>query len=101
MDVLVMLEESPEHSPVLAHVNTAPSSHAQQRTDVERFELRIRALRQLFDHRPVPVTDVVIRCFLRDLLQGFDEHVGRVGVSTLARSSWRLTSEAATAKTAA
>src|SRR5439155_9805716 len=31
MDVLVMLEESPEHSPVLAHVNTAPSSHAPQR----------------------------------------------------------------------
>ena len=26
MDVLVMLEESPDHSPVLAHVNTAPSS---------------------------------------------------------------------------
>ena len=25
MDVLVMLEESPDHSPVLAHVNSAPS----------------------------------------------------------------------------
>ncbi len=25
MDVLVMLEESPEHSPVLAHVNSVPS----------------------------------------------------------------------------
>lgn len=25
MDVLVMLEESPDHSPVLAHVNTVPS----------------------------------------------------------------------------
>ena len=31
MDVLVMLEESPDHSPVLAHVNTAPSSLAPQR----------------------------------------------------------------------
>lgn len=27
MDVLVMLEEAPEHSPVLAHVNSVPSSH--------------------------------------------------------------------------
>jgi hypothetical protein len=26
MDVLVMLEESPEHSPVLAHVNSVPSA---------------------------------------------------------------------------
>ena len=25
MDVLVMLEENPDHSPVLAHVNTVPS----------------------------------------------------------------------------
>src|SRR6266576_2698857 len=25
MDVLVMLEESPDHSPVLAHVNSVPS----------------------------------------------------------------------------
>jgi len=31
MDVLVMLEESPNQSPVLAHVNTAPSSLAAQR----------------------------------------------------------------------
>ena len=31
MDVLVMLEESPDHSPVLAHVNTAPSSLAPER----------------------------------------------------------------------
>jgi len=31
MDVLVMLEESPNQSPVLAHVNTAPSSLAPQR----------------------------------------------------------------------
>src|SRR5207247_9247962 len=26
MDILVMLEENPEHSPVLAHVNSVPSS---------------------------------------------------------------------------
>ena len=25
MDILVMLEENPEHSPVLAHVNSVPS----------------------------------------------------------------------------
>jgi hypothetical protein len=25
MDVLVMLEENPDHSPVLAHVNSVPS----------------------------------------------------------------------------
>jgi hypothetical protein len=31
MDVLVMLEESPDQSPVLAHVNTAPASHASER----------------------------------------------------------------------
>jgi len=31
MDILVMLEENPEHSPVLAHVNSVPSS-----LDVER-----------------------------------------------------------------
>src|SRR3954452_8467971 len=31
MDGLVMLEESPDHSPVLAHVNSAPSSLAAQR----------------------------------------------------------------------
>jgi hypothetical protein len=30
MDVLVMLEESPDQSPVLAHVNTAPASHASE-----------------------------------------------------------------------
>ena len=28
MDVLVMLEENPDHSPVLAHVNSVPSSLA-------------------------------------------------------------------------
>ena len=31
MDVLVMLEESPDHSPVLAHVNTLPSSISSDR----------------------------------------------------------------------
>src|SRR5437588_9703787 len=31
MDILVMLEENPEHSPVLAHINSVPSS-----LDVER-----------------------------------------------------------------
>src|SRR2546430_7833059 len=31
MDILVMLEENPEHSPVLAHVNSVPSS-----LDIER-----------------------------------------------------------------
>jgi hypothetical protein len=31
MDILVMLEENPEHSPVLAHVNSVPSP-----LDVER-----------------------------------------------------------------
>ena len=31
MDVLVMLEESPNQSPLLAHVNTAPSTLAPQR----------------------------------------------------------------------
>ena len=31
MDVLVMLEESPEHSPVLAHVNSVPSPLASER----------------------------------------------------------------------
>src|SRR5215207_6938835 len=31
MDVLLMLEESPDHSPVLAHVNTAASSLAHER----------------------------------------------------------------------
>ena len=31
MDVLVMLEESPDHSPVLAHVNTLPSSLSAER----------------------------------------------------------------------
>ena len=25
MDILVMLEENPDHSPVLAHVNSVPS----------------------------------------------------------------------------
>ncbi|MEP7000936.1 MAG: hypothetical protein ABI969_10700 [bacterium] len=31
MDVLVMLEESPDHSPVLAHVNSVPSTLASER----------------------------------------------------------------------
>ena len=31
MDVLVMLEESPDHSPVLAHVNSVPSPLASER----------------------------------------------------------------------
>src|SRR5258705_1423399 len=31
MDILVMLEENPEHSPVLAHVNSVPSP-----LDIER-----------------------------------------------------------------
>ena len=31
MDVLVMLEESPDHSPVLAHVNSVPSQLATER----------------------------------------------------------------------
>jgi hypothetical protein len=31
MDVLVMLEESPDHSPVLAHVNSVPSPLSSER----------------------------------------------------------------------
>ena len=31
MDVLVMLEESPDHSPVVAHVNSVPSSASSER----------------------------------------------------------------------
>lgn len=31
MDILVMLEDSPEHSPVLAHVNSVPSPMATER----------------------------------------------------------------------
>ena len=31
MDILVMLEENPEHSPVLAHVNSVPSPLATER----------------------------------------------------------------------
>jgi hypothetical protein len=32
MDILVMLEENPDHSPVLAHVNSIPSPlHSSER----------------------------------------------------------------------
>src|SRR6476619_1790925 len=31
MDILVMLEENPDHSPVLAHVNSVPSPMASER----------------------------------------------------------------------
>src|SRR5689334_9376025 len=35
MDVLVMLEENPEHSPVLAHVNSVPAPLNSERTPRE------------------------------------------------------------------
>ena len=65
MDILVMLEENPEHSPVLAHVNSvpAPLNREQQSRDIvtiygeasaESLALALAAAVEIHRHKLVP-----------------------------------------------